>query len=115
MIKDAEAHAEEDKAFQEKVSAKNNAESMIHTIEKSMSDLGDEVSASEKSAVEDAIKALKEVMDKGSVDDINSKTEALTKAAEPVLQKAYNKMSGTTRSEERRVGKECRSRWSPYH
>ena len=94
MIKDAEAHAEEDKAFQEKVSAKNNAESMIHTIEKSMSDLGDEVSASEKSAVEDAIKALKEVMDKGSVDDINSKTEALTKAAEPVLQKAYNKMSG---------------------
>ena len=94
MIKDAEAHAEEDKAFQEKVSAKNNAESMIHTIEKSMSDLGDEVSTSEKSAVEDAIKALKEVMDKGSVDDINSKTEALTKAAEPVLQKAYNKMSG---------------------
>ena len=94
MIKDAEAHAEEDKAFQEKVSAKNNAESMIHTIEKSMSDLGDEVSASEKSAVEDAIKALKEVMDKGSVDDIISKTEALTKAAEPVLQKAYNKMSG---------------------
>ena len=94
MIKDAEAHAEEDKAFQEKVSAKNNAESMIHTIEKSMSDLGDEVSASEKSAVEDAIKALKEVMDKGSVDDINSKTEALTKAAGPVMQKAYNKMSG---------------------
>ena len=94
MIKDAEAHAEEDKAFQEKVSAKNNAESMIHTIEKSMSDLGDEVSASEKSAVEDAIKALKDAMENGSVDDINSKTEALTKAAEPVLQKAYNKMSG---------------------
>ena len=94
MIKDAEAHAEEDKAFQEKVSAKNNAESMIHTIEKSMSDLGGDVTASEKSAVEDAIKALKEVMDNGSVDDINSKTEALTKAAEPVLQKAYNKMSG---------------------
>ena len=94
MIKDAEAHAEEDKAFQEKVSAKNNAESMIHTIEKSMSDLGGEVSASEKSAVEDAIKALKDAMDNGSVADINSKTEALTKAAEPVLQKAYNKMSG---------------------
>ena len=94
MIKDAEAHAEEDKAFQEKVSAKNNAESMIHTIEKSMSDLGDEVSASEKSAVEDAIKALKDAMENGSVDDINSKTEALTKAAEPILQKAYNKMSG---------------------
>ena len=48
MVKDAEAHAEEDKAFQEKVSARNNAESMIHNIEKAVADLGDEVTADEK-------------------------------------------------------------------
>ena len=67
---------------------------MIHNIEKAVADLGDEVTADEKSAIDDATKALKEAMDKGSVDDIKSKTEALTKAAEPVLQKAYSKMSG---------------------
>ena len=94
MIKDAEAHAEEDKAFQEKVSARNNAESMIHNIEKAVADLGDEVTADEKSAIDDATKALKEAMDKDSVEDINAKSEALMNAAGPVMQKAYNKMSG---------------------
>ena len=94
MVKDAEAHAEEDKAFQEKVSARNNAESMIHNIEKAVADLGDEVTADEKSAIDDATKALKEAMDKGSVEDINTKSEALMNAAGPVMQKAYNKMSG---------------------
>ena len=94
MVKDAEAHAEEDKAFQEKVSARNNAESMIHNIEKTVADLGDEVTADEKSAIDDATKALKEAMDKGSVEDINAKSEALMNAAGPVMQKAYNKMSG---------------------
>ena len=94
MVKDAEAHAEEDKAFQEKVSARNTAESMIHNIEKAVADLGDEVTADEKSAIDDATKALKEAMDKGSVEDINAKSEALMNAAGPVMQKAYNKMSG---------------------
>ena len=94
MVKDAEAHAEEDKAFQEKVSARNNAESMIHNIEKAVADLGDEVTADEKSAIDDATKALKEAMDKDSVEDINAKSEALMNAAGPVMQKAYSKMSG---------------------
>jgi len=94
MVKDAEAHAEEDKAFQEKVSARNNAESMLHSVEKAVADLGDEVTADEKSAIDDASKALKEAMDKGSVEDINAKSEALMNAAGPVMQKAYNKMSG---------------------
>jgi len=93
MVKDAEAHAEEDKAFQEKVSARNNAESMIHNIEKAVADLGDEVTADEKSAIDDATKALKEAMDKDSVEDINAKSEALMNAAGPVMQKAYSKMS----------------------
>ena len=94
MVKDAEAHAEEDKAFQEKVSARNNAESMLHSVEKAVADLGDEVTADEKSAIDEASKALKEAMDKGSVEDINAKSEALMNAAGPVMQKAYSKMSG---------------------
>ena len=94
MVRDAEAHAEEDKAFQEKVSARNNAESMLHSVEKAVADLGDEVTADEKSAIDEASKALKEAMDKGSVEDINAKSEALMNAAGPVMQKAYSKMSG---------------------
>ncbi len=94
MVRDAEAHAEEDKVFQEKVSARNNAESMLHSIEKAVAELGDDVTAAEKSAIDDASKALKEAMDNGSVEDINAKSEALMNAAGPVMQKAYSKMSG---------------------
>ena len=94
MVKDAEAHAEEDKAFQEKVSARNNAESMLHSVEKAVADLGDEVTAEEKSAIDEASKALKDAIDNGSADDINAKSEALMNAAGPVMQKAYSKMSG---------------------
>ena len=93
MVRDAEAHAEEDKVFQEKVSARNNAESMLHSIEKTVADLGDDVTAAEKSAIDDASKALKEAMDNGSVEDINAKSEALMNAAGSVMQKAYSKMS----------------------
>lgn len=94
MVKDAEAHAEEDKAFQEKISARNNAESMIHSVEKSIADLADEVSSEEKSAAEAAIKELKEITENGSAEEINAKTEALMNAAAPIMQKAYAKMSG---------------------
>ena len=94
MVKDAETHAEEDKAFQEKVSARNNAESMLHSVEKAVADLGDEVTADEKSAIDEASKALKDAIDNGSADDINAKSEALMNAAGSVMQKAYSKMSG---------------------
>jgi hypothetical protein len=94
MVRDAEAHAEEDKVFQEKVSARNNAESMLHSIEKAVAELGDDVTAAEKSAIDDASKALKDAMDNGSVEDINNKSEALMNAAGSVMQKAYNKANG---------------------
>lgn len=93
MVKDAEAHAEEDKRFQEKVTAKNNAESMIHGVEKSLEDLGDDVTAEEREATEGAIKALREAIEADDLEAINSKLEALTEASGPVMQKAYTKMA----------------------
>lgn len=93
MVKDAEAHAEEDKRFQETVTAKNNAESMIHGVEKSLEDLGDDVSAEEREAAENAIKELREAISANDLDAINSKTEALTEASSPIMQKAYTKMA----------------------
>ena len=77
MVKDAEAHADEDKKKRELIEAKNKAESMIHQTEKTLKDLGDKVSSSDKEAIEKAIKDLKDVSEKDNVDDINAKTESL--------------------------------------
>lgn len=93
MVKDAEMHAEEDKKFQEKVQARNHAESMLHSIEKSLNELGDNVSADERSSIEAKMKELREVIDKedSDVDTLKSKTDALLEASGEILQKAYEK------------------------
>jgi len=89
MIKDAEAHAEEDKKAHELVTAKNTAEQMIHSTEKSIKDLGDKVEADEKSAAETAISELKAALDGDDKEVIETKTEALTEAAGKIAEKAY--------------------------
>ena len=89
MIKDAEAHADEDKKAHELVTAKNTAENMIHSTEKSIKDLGDKVEADEKAAAETAISELKAALDGDDKDVIEAKTEALTEAAGKIAEKAY--------------------------
>jgi molecular chaperone DnaK len=89
MIKDAEAHAEEDKKAHALVTAKNTAENMIHGTEKSIKDLGDKVDADEKAAAEAAIADLKAAMEGDDKDAIEAKTEALTTAAGKIAEKAY--------------------------
>jgi molecular chaperone DnaK len=89
MIKDAEAHAEEDKKAHELVTAKNTAENMIHSTEKSIKDLGDKVEAGEKSAAEAAIAELKAALEGNDKAAIEAKTEALTAAAGKIAEKAY--------------------------
>ena len=89
MIKDAEAHAEEDKKAHELVNAKNAAENMIHGAEKSIKDLGDKVDAGEKSAAESAIAELKTALEGDDKDAIEAKTQALTEAAGKIAEKAY--------------------------
>ena len=89
MIKDAEAHAEEDKKAHELVNAKNAAENMIHGAEKSIKDLGDKVDAGEKAAAESAIAELKTALEGDDKDAIEAKTQALTEAAGKIAEKAY--------------------------
>lgn len=89
MIKDAEAHADEDKKAHDLVTAKNTAENMIHSTEKSIKDLGDKVEADEKAAAETAISELKAALDGDDKDVIEAKTEALTEAAGKIAEKAY--------------------------
>jgi len=89
MIKDAEAHAGEDKKLRELVDARNAADGMIHATEKSIKDLGDKVDAGEKSAAEAAIAELKEAVKGDDKELIEAKTTALTEAASKIAEKAY--------------------------
>jgi molecular chaperone DnaK len=77
MVKDAEANAAEDKKRKEEVEAKNQAESLIHSTQKTLKDAGDKVPASDKSAIEAAIADLKSSIDANDVEGIQAKTTAL--------------------------------------
>jgi len=89
MIKDAEAHADEDKKARALVDTKNAAENMIHATEKSIKELGDKVEADEKAAAESAIAELKAALEGNDKDAIEAKTQALTEAAGKIAEKAY--------------------------
>lgn len=90
MLKEAQSYAEEDKKFKEVVTARNNADAMIHSSEKSMKDLGDKVTEAEKNEINNAIAALKEVLDKGDKAEIEAKTEALAKASSKLAERLYS-------------------------
>jgi len=81
MVKDAEAHAAEDKRKKEMVEAKNQAESLIHTTERTLTEGGDKVSPGDREAVESAIRSLREVTSGEDVDAIKARTETLGQAA----------------------------------
>ncbi len=100
MIKDAEAHADEDKKAHELVTAKNTAENMIHGTEKSIKDLGDKVEADEKSAAEAAIVELKAALEGDDKEAIEAKTEALTDVAGKIAEKAYAEQTAEAGAEQ---------------
>ena len=89
MVKDAEAHAEEDKKFQQMVNARNQADGLIHATEKSIEELGEQVSAEEKTEIEGAIAALKTALEGDDVSDIEAKTQALGELSGKIAQRAY--------------------------
>ena len=91
MVKDAEAHAEEDRKMKELVEVRNSADNLIHASEKSLKDLGDQVDDSEKTAIETAITELKEAVAGDDKALIETKTTALTEVAGKVAEKAYAK------------------------
>ncbi len=89
MVKDAEAHAEEDRKFHELVDARNQAENMIHATKKSMDELGDKMEADEKDAIEAAIKDLEEALKGDDKDAIESKTKVLVEASGKMAERVY--------------------------
>ena len=89
MVRDAEAHADEDKKFQEMVTVRNTAESMINATQKSMEELGDKLEDEEKTKIEAAIKDLQEALKGEDKDEIEAKTKALTDASGKMAEKLY--------------------------
>jgi molecular chaperone DnaK len=94
MVKEAESHAAEDKKRRELVEAKNQGEALIHSTEKSLSELGDKVSAGDKTAIESAITALRDALGGENREQIISKIEALARVAMKLGEAAYGGQGG---------------------
>jgi molecular chaperone DnaK len=92
-VREAEKFADEDKKLKEAVEVKNQAESMIFQIEKSMNDFGDKITDADKAPVNDAIAKLKETINGGNTDAIKADTEALEKAFYPIAEKVYKEQA----------------------
>ncbi|MDP1542436.1 MAG: molecular chaperone DnaK [Polycyclovorans sp.] len=94
MVKDAELHAEEDRQFNELISARNQADQMIHGVEKSLKDLEAEVQGEEKAQIEAAIAELREAAKGSDKAAIDTKTAALAEVATKLAERAYAKAGG---------------------
>jgi molecular chaperone DnaK len=92
MVKEAERNAEEDRKRKELVEARNTADQLIYTVEKTIKDLGDKVDASEIQKAEAAKDALKATLDSGNLDDIKAKTEELSNIVQQLSVKLYEQM-----------------------
>ena len=88
-VKDAEAHAAEDKKKKEEIEVKNNAESLIYNSEKTLGDLGDKISGEEKAKVQTEIDNTKKALESNNTDQIKEATEKLTKVFYDMSEQLY--------------------------
>ncbi|WP_144631092.1 molecular chaperone DnaK [Bordetella genomosp. 13] len=89
MVKDAEANAEEDHRIAELALARNQADALVHATRKSLTEYGDKLEASEKEAIEAAVKEVEEVLKDGDKAQIDAKVEALSAASQKLGEKMY--------------------------
>ncbi|MEO1595210.1 MAG: molecular chaperone DnaK [Pseudomonadota bacterium] len=89
MVADAEAHAEEDRKFRELVDVRNQGDALVHATEKSLGDLGEQVEAEERAAIESAVSDLKSALEGDDKTAIEAKIKSLSEASATLAQKAY--------------------------
>ncbi|WP_457671908.1 molecular chaperone DnaK [Thiolapillus sp.] len=94
MVKDAEAHAEEDKKFHEMVDARNQADALLHATKKSLEEMGDKVDGAERANIESLMKELEEAMKGDSKTAIEAKTKALAEASGKLAERMYQQGEG---------------------
>jgi len=88
MVRDAEAHAEEDRKFHELVTARNSADAMVHATRSSLEELGEKIGNEERASIEDAISRVEKAMDGDDKEAIESAVQKLTEAAQVIYQQA---------------------------
>ncbi len=93
MVRDAEAHSEEDKRFEEMVQLRNQADGLVHGARKAVEDAGDQATEAEKTAIEDAAKALEEALKGDDKDAIEEKMKVLSEASAGLAQKMYEEQA----------------------
>jgi molecular chaperone DnaK len=93
MVRDAEAHAEEDRRRKEEADTRNQADTLVYQTEKLIRENGDKIDAAEKSKVETAVGALKESLAGADIDAIKRDTEALMQASQGFAQRLYEAAS----------------------
>lgn len=93
MVKQAEQFADADKKKREEIEIKNQAETTVYTVRKSLEDLGDKVSNEERTKIEAAISDLENVIKSGNVEEIKKKMDDLLKVMEPITQKIYQQQA----------------------
>jgi molecular chaperone DnaK len=94
MVKDAEAHAEEDKRFRELVEARNRGDALMHATEKTLKEMGDKVNPEERHSIESALADLKTALAGDDKDQIVKKTELLAKSTASLAERAYAQQAG---------------------
>ncbi len=96
MVKDAEAHKEDDKKRKEAIEARNQADSLVHQTEKSLEELKDSLDPAEKEKIETALNELKETLkdENASKEDIDAKVKTLTEASHKLAEEMYKKSAG---------------------
>ncbi|HSP31814.1 MAG TPA: molecular chaperone DnaK, partial [Halomonas sp.] len=99
MVRDAEAHAEEDKKFETLVQLRNQADGMIHATRKTLEEAGDKATEDEKQTIQTAITELEEAMKGDDVDNIQKKLDALTEASGQLAQKMYAEQAEAAQQE----------------
>ncbi|NMO94852.1 molecular chaperone DnaK [Paenibacillus lemnae] len=99
MMKDAELHADEDKKRKELVEARNNADQLVYTTEKTLKDLGDKVDASEIDNANEAKEKVKKALESENVEEINAATEELTQIVQQLSVKLYEQAAQAEQGE----------------
>ena len=93
-VKDAEAHAQEDKKRKEEIEVRNNAESLVYNCEKTLNELGDKISGEEKAKVETEIENVKKALEGTDTENIKQATEKLTQIFYSISEKLYSQAAG---------------------
>jgi molecular chaperone DnaK len=95
MVRDAEAHAEEDRRRREEAEVRNNADTLVYSTEKVLREHGDKITGEEKDKVESALAALKEALAGNDVNAMKTATEGLVSASQSFSQKLYEQAANT--------------------